>query len=178
MAVEILEYNEARERIEDGDIIFVSSKSFLGWFVRTFTFSNYTHVAIAFWAMVGARRRLFLVEAQGGSRRRIVNMSFYNKDKIDVITAPIDWNVYADKATSSLGKVRYGWLDAIYVGIRESLMRTTKFIRLPRYTLTGEICSEFVARMLELPEKQVSPQLLYEQLEKDGHTLKFKVRPN
>lgn len=178
MTLKTIDYEEARNFIKDGDIVFIRDKSNLvGWIVRLFTFSRYSHVGIAFWALVGGKRRLFMVEAQGGSKRRIVNMSYYDNQRLDIISAPVKWSAYVDRAMDRLGKVKYGWFDAIYVGLRESLMKTTKFIKLPRFNLSGEICSEFVARMLDLPKKQVSPQLLLEQLEEAGHTLSFRVQP-
>lgn len=172
-----MSYEEARGVIEDGDIVFVREKMSLARPIRSlimfFTNSHYIHVGIAFWVRVCGHNHLMIAEAQGGAKRRIINMSYYQKRKMDVVTSPAEWNATCEKAIANLGVVDYGWLDAIYVGIKEKL---STFISLPEKDFPGEICSEFVARLLELEKVNVSPQRLYEILMKDGQSLKLMIR--
>lgn len=159
-----LPYSEGRALIGNGDIVFVKGKrNFLARLIRFATRSHYSHAGIAFWANIGGRDRLMIVEAQGGTRRRILNLSFYSGSELVIVKAPRAWEEYQEEAVERIGKVEYGWTDAIYVGIRELFLKYFH-IKLPRANFGGEICSEFIAKMLNLPEKNVSPQLLMEQL--------------
>ena len=175
----LISYEEARKDIKDGDIVFVSSSSIVARIIRFFTFSKYSHAGIAFWATVSGRNRLFMVEAQGGAKRRIVNMSFYRGKRLEVVESPRQWSEYANQALDRLGEVEYGWLEAAYVGLREFLLKMTKYIKLPRLDMPGEICSVYLARMLDLPPTNMSPQLLFEHLTKAGYkvrSIKYNIR--
>lgn len=162
-------YEQARLDIQDGDIIFIKNNKglFLPQLIRFFTRSPYTHVGIAFWITTGSADRLMVVEAQGGAKRRIVNLSYYEDDHIDVVEAPKDWDRVSEKAIERLNQVPYGWLQALYVGVREFLLQYFN-VKLPMRDLPGEICSEFVARIYDLPERHISPQLLLDQLQRLG----------
>ena len=173
---ELLSYEEARIQIESGDVVFIHGSKFrpLQYITMYFTDSPFAHVGLAFWMLTEkGDKRLMMVEAQGGARRRIINMSSYRDRKIDVVRAPCPWNEISDQALARLGKAHYGWIDAIYVGIREKLAR---YIRLPTTHFSGEICSEYIARILKLPKVHISPQRLYDELHKLGFEIKLKVR--
>lgn len=174
--METITYDQARDKINDGDIIFIRNAfTFTSKIIRLFTRSKYSHVGIAFWAIIGGEERLMIVEAQGGTRRRIVNMSFYAKNQIDVVAAPRPWPEYAKRALENIGLEEYGWFEAIYVGIRESLLTYLNIILSPK-DLPGEICSEYVAKMLDFPVPHVSPQGLMTQLNDRGHFVTLQIR--
>lgn len=169
-------YEQARMHIDDGDIVFIRDK--VGPLIRLIRFltkSKYSHVGIAFWIETANRRRLMMVEAQGGSKRRVVNISYYDGDNYDIFAAPKEWNEVGEYALSKLNQVCYGYFEAAYVGIREFFLQYFN-IKLPTADLHGEICSEFVARVYDLPEKNISPNLLLEQLIDLGYDYKIKVR--
>lgn len=173
-----LTYEQAREEIQSGDVVFIHGSKLkpFQYIVMYSTDSLFAHVGLAFWMLTeDDERRLMVVEAQGGSRRRMVNMSNYRDRKIDIIKAPRPWNKISHIALdrSSLGCTRYGWLDAIYIGLREKLARYT---RLPITHFSGEICSEFIARLLELPKVHISPQMLWEELIKQGYEVRLSIR--
>lgn len=171
-----LKYEDARMHIKDGDIVFIRDKAGpLISLIRFFTKSKYSHAGIAFWIETAGKRRLMMVEAQGGAKRRIVNISYYNNTNMDVFDAPKDWNEVGFDALSKLNKVSYGYLEAIYVGVREFLLQYFN-IKLPTANLPGEICSEYIANIYSLPEKNVSPNLLFNQLIELGHKLKIQIR--
>ncbi len=69
----------------------------------------------------------------------------------------------SDAALEKVGIERYSYFDAVYVGIRELMWKHLK-IRLPYKNKGGEICSEFVARLLEIEPVGLSPGALYEKL--------------
>ena len=173
-----LSYRAARSKIKDGDIVFVSkSDSLMNLLIRFFTHSKYTHVGIAFWIEVAGDQRLMIAEAHGGAHRRVLNMSFYEDDNIDIIQSPRDWNEYVSSALEHLGKIPYGYLEAGYVGLREfCLKHTGGWINLPHRNLPGEICSEYVARLIGMKNVHVSPQGLYEQLVEQRHKIHIKIR--
>ena len=161
-------YEEARKLIQSGDVVFVrNKKGFVASVIRFFTRSKYSHVGFAFWVEIEGTPRLLMLEAQGGAKRRIVNISFYKEEKLDIIAAPKPWRDIAPTAMENLGQVAYGWLEAGYVGIREALMKGPGWT-LPYKDMPGEICSEFVARMLGMEQTHVSPQLLWEMLETEN----------
>lgn len=173
-------YDIGRLVIQSGDIIFVrNGRGFISRtvanIVRFFTKSNYSHAGIAFWIDVYDQKRLMVIEAQGGTKRRIVNISYYEKHNIDVIQRPEQWAQYIPRAIEKLGEARYGWYQAFYVGVREFLLQYFN-IKLPAFNLPGEICSEFVADVYDLPEKRVSPQLLFEQLRALGLQERIRIR--
>ena len=176
MEIKSVSYEEARNQIQDGDIIFVRNKQTLSArVVRTFTRSLYSHVGFAFWVEAAGKRRLMMVEAQGGARRRIVNMSYYRENELDIIAAQDDWNDIGSNALTKLGLVSYGWGEAAYVGLRETLLKVLN-IRIARRDFPGEICSEYVARILKMKEIHISPQLLWEQLLTVGYKERLYVR--
>jgi len=168
MTVLTLPYDQARSLIIDGDIVFIKdSPSWVGSVIRFFTKSRYSHVGIAFWITTGGITRLMMVEAQGGSRRRIVNLSKYAGVELDIMKAPKPWPDVAPRALEHLSDVPYGYMEAAYIGIVEAMQQYFD-VTLPRKNFNGEICSEFVARVLELPSQHVSPQALMDQLVEMG----------
>lgn len=160
-----LSYQEARPKIKDGDIVFVkgSWKRPIQALIMLFTASKYSHVCIAFRIQTGGVERVMCVEAQGKTRRRILNLSFYDDRQLTVLRAPKDWSEVQDAALAHIGKARYSMLAAAYVGVRELLHRSLN-LRLPSLNLPHEICSEFVASVYGLEETEISPQVLYEEL--------------
>jgi len=160
----VYSYDEFHRHIQDGDIIFVRNRpSTTAWIIRIFTKSVYSHVGIAFWMETASVRRLMMVEAQGGASRRIVNMSMYSDQELDVIKAPKPWGLVLKDALSRISQVPYAWMEAVYVGIVEAFLKYFD-VQLPRKNFRGEICSEFVAKMYELPSLHVSPQGLMDEL--------------
>jgi len=169
-------YKDARKTIQDGDIVFVRNKNTVSAkVVRVFTRSLYSHVGFAFWIEAAGKRRLMMVEAQGGAKRRIVNMSYYRENELDIIQAKEDWNIIGDQALSQLGLVSYGWGEAAYVGLRETLLKVFN-VQIPRKDFPGEICSEYVARILKLKKQHISPQLLCEELLGMGYKERVQIR--
>lgn len=163
--MEGLTYEQARDIIQDGDIVFLhgTHKSWVQNIIMAFTASTYTHVCIAFWITLGGEERLMCVEAQSNTARRILSMSFYEDRKFTVLASPNDWSMVREDVLARVGKVHYSITSAIYVGIREWLLRTCN-ISLPSLQLSNEICSEFVATVVGLEDVDISPQCLYEQL--------------
>lgn len=169
-------YAVARDKINDGDIVFVrgSWRHPIQTLIMFFTRSPYSHVGIAFWIEINKTNRLMIVEAQGGTKRRILNMSYYQNRNLDVVESPRSWESYADVATEKLGEVGYGWMDALYIGLRDFLKGV---VVLPAKDVdSGEICSEFIAKCLEIDEQSLGPGGLFDYLIEHGSVLKIKIR--
>jgi hypothetical protein len=164
-------YDQARLIIKDGDIVFISTAtpSLVGRIITAVTGSPFTHVCIAFWIVVGGKSRLMCVEAQGGTSRRIINLSYYSNKNIVVVIPPPSWEMACDPALSKVATVPYGWGEAAYVGLRDVASRRFN-IKLPKKNLEHEICSEFVADVYSLANACVSPGDLYKELEALGCT--------
>lgn len=161
-----MQYEQARQIIKDGDIVFIhgSWKQPIQALIMFFTFSRFAHVCVAFWQDLGGEeKRLMCVESQGLAKRRILSLSFYKNKKMTIVSAPKAWDLVKEKALSRIGQVKYGYFEAVWVGLREFFQKTLG-VRLPRLDTAGEICSEFVAEVYDLPEDNVSPQKLFEQL--------------
>ncbi len=134
-------YAQGRDLIQDGDIVFVADKKgiLLPRLIRFFTDSIFSHVAIAFWIESEGVKRLMAVQAQGGNKRFVMNLSELDKCELWVVTPPKSWQAVAPTALAKLDRIPYGYFEAFYVGLREFLM--TRFdITIPEKDFTGQIC--------------------------------------
>lgn len=176
MDVKIYDYETGRTNIHDGDIVFIRGhKSIVGRIIQLVTNSVYTHVGIAFWAVVSGKRRLFMVENQGNSKKRIVNMSFYQGMDLDVMDAPKEWRNVSETALNRIGIDKYGYTEAAYVGFREWLSRVFG-VTLPAKNFGGMICSEFVAYVYGMREQNISPAKLMQNMLTNGQHPRLKIR--
>lgn len=160
-----LTYEEARDLIGDGDVVFIRGKwtNPISAAVMFFTGSPLSHVCIAFWVNTTFGKKLMCVEAQGRSKRRTFPLSFYGDHHIDVIRAPKPWNSVRANALSGVGRTEYGMGEAVYIGLTEFLHRHTGR-RLPWRHIQREYCSSFVAAVYQLDFHGGSPQVLYDLL--------------
>mgnify|MGYP002787247274 CR=1 FL=1 len=160
-------YEDIREKIKDGDVVFMKGK----WtrpahaLIMIFTKSQLYHVGVAFWMNTKAGERLMLVEATGKSQRRVVNLSYYSDHKLVVVDAVKSWETIEERALETIGETRYGFIEAAYIGIREATSRWFGW-KLPARDLPYEVCSSYVASLLDLEDKIISPQTLYDKLTK------------
>ena len=162
-------YVNVRDSIENGDIVFVHGdkngfhpfRQLIMWA----TDSQFIHVGIAFTVCAAGENRVMLAEAQGGTRRRIVNLSFYENLPLTVVRTDKKWDEMGPRVLERFGQERYGWIAAIYAGLRDYLSREWNF-HLKKRNLPHEICSEFVAKILEMDSDSITPQKLYENIVK------------
>lgn len=110
-----MNYNDARSKIETGDLIAVKAKTgFLTPFTRFFTRSDYTHVGTAFWLGDG----LWLAEINNGANHATPLSQFADCD-FDVCVPPVD--VVMAKIPMAIDaalrvKIQYGWLSLPFIG--------------------------------------------------------------
>lgn len=164
-----LTHDQVYDQLKDGDIMFVADfDHVLPRLIQFFTRSHYSHCAILFWVQIpGRTKRLMVVEAQGGTTRRIQDFDYYCKRKLHIVAAPKDFSSYQDVALARIGQVKYGYIKALYVGLRDFFWDYLK-IKLPLSDVQAnhEICSEFVGRCLGLNAQDMSPQDLFEAINK------------
>ena len=127
--------------------------------------SDHVHTGIAFWVEIEGERHLMITEAQGGAQRRIINLSYYQHRRMDILCSQHEWSDIKDQALERLGQVQYNWIEAGYVGINE-LFEHLFDKSLPDIEFEGEICSEFVANVLKLERNYLSPAKLYRYMTK------------
>ena len=162
--INYISHEEAYNQIQDGDIMFVANATnFVARLIRWATKSTYSHCAFLFWVEVAGMKRILVVEQQGGTRRRLLNSEYYDDQELHIISNPQPWKDQAPKALERIGVVPYSYFEAAYTGVRDFLFRSVG-IQLPAFDFPGEICSEFVARVLGLEFKDLSPQDLFDQL--------------
>ena len=158
-------YEQVRGVVQDGDVIFIEGlwKKPSNALIMFFTNSRFHHVGIACWVGTGNNRRCLLIEAHGRTKRRIILLSYYSDHNMVVIPGPLPWDVVQNTAFERIAHEGYGYLDAVYIGLREACLRYFG-IKLPTYDFPMEVCSEFVAKVYQLEDTNISPQALYEQL--------------
>lgn len=160
-----MNYEEARESIIDGDIVFIANgTSIWNKLTQLVTRSPFYHVGIAFWMRDSAyESRLFIVEAHNGGRR-LVNLSSYAAHSMTVIASEVPYLSYSKDLLDRAGSVKYSIKDFLAIGIIELLKIKVR-------NASGEVCSEMVARALNkgnlyLPVL-ISPGALFTRLVKD-----------
>ena len=158
-----MNYDQMRNKAVDGDVIFltVNRNDILSRVTSWFTKSPYTHAAFVFWY----KSRLMVVESTTHGGIRIVQASTYKDRNIEILSPKIHWMDIEESAISKSGTAEYGWLSAMYIGLREFLFKYFE-IKLPvNKNNRNKACSEFVAEVLNLEDTDITPRKLYEILE-------------
>ena len=169
-----LTYEQARNYIEDGDVLFMrKGNSFWSKLIRLVTGSDVYHCGIAFWVRDPVyKSRLFVVEAHAGGRR-IVSLSTYANQPMDVLASTVPWEQYCDDLLSNTGRVPYSLLEFLWIGAIElfGIRRHTDDL--------GEVCSKMVALHFQRAgldlETDVSPGRLREILLNLNFQHKFSI---
>jgi hypothetical protein len=106
-----------------------------------------------------------VVESTTHGGIRIVQASTYKDRNIEILSPKIHWMDIEESAISKSGTAEYGWLSAMYIGLREFLFKYFE-IKLPvNKNNRNKACSEFVAEVLNLEDTDITPRKLYEILE-------------
>lgn len=138
-----MNYDEARSKIQDGDLIAVrGTEGFLSPFTRFFTRSPYTHVGVAFWMGGG----LWLAEINAGANHATPLSQFAGTD-FDVYEKPYQCTGKMIDAidTALRVKIHYGFASLPVIGLMNWL-RVKAFIH-ARKILS---CAGFAVMIYEL----------------------------
>lgn len=160
-----MKYSDVREIAADGDVIFltVNKKDWMSRLTSMWTKSPYTHAAFVFWY----KDRLMLVESTTHGGIRIVQASTYKNRDIEILKAPKKWSEIEWKALERSGTAEYGWMSALYIGLREFMFNNFNKKLPVNENNRNKACSEFVAEVLELSDVDISPKTLYNVLKID-----------
>lgn len=138
--MKVITYEQARNVISDGDIVFVNNgKSIWSKLTQFVTSSETYHCGIAFWIRDSRyKSRLMIVEANAQGRR-IVTLSSYRAHDLEILGSPVDWEMHCDDILDNTGVVPYSFVEYVWIGLRELFginRRKDDF---------GEVCSKMIA---------------------------------
>ena len=107
-------------------------------------------------------RRLFLVDSAPGGRKVALFSAYVGHNEFEIVDIGMKWNDVAEFALDKTGHVKYNYLDAFILGVERTF--GIEILKKP----LGEVCSEFVARILRLSgvkvEDDIDPNRLYQNL--------------
>ena len=142
--------------IPSGSIVFFTPSDFIGDEIAEITKSSFCHVAIAFKDETG---KSLIIECQGGTDKRVVDMDFYKGRIVSVITG-YDWHALRDKAMQGLGSQNYDYIECALAGLKDLFREYGVNWSLKSHS-SGHICSTFVAQVLGVSDEIVSPGDLF-----------------
>lgn len=152
-----MNYEQLRAVAEDGDVVFIKNGTTpWAWLISAWTNSPYSHAMFVFWYS----DRLLIAEASPHGGTRIVSASAYANRQFDIIAAPLPWTAIQTHAVNRAGSAVYGWLSAVWIGIRTKVYALTGS-KLPTWHNHSVVCSEYVAEVLGLVDTDVTPGELY-----------------
>ena len=171
----MIAYEEYRDSIENGDILFFyKGKKLFSKIIQYTTGGPYCHCAIAFNLTIKGcdKKRVFVVEEHAGGQRIVTLSSCVSKyHGFSLMKNPVDWPKYGPELIGRAGFTKYSYLDALSIGIRENFGIILS-------DQAGEVCSEMIAKMLinngvGLTTSLISPNKLHSELIKLGSTSTF-----
>ena len=175
--MKVITYEQARNVISDGDIIFVNNgKSIWSKLTQLVTSSETFHCGIAFWIRDSRyKSRLMIVEANAKGRR-IVSLSSYSAHDLDILGSTVDWEMHCDPVLDNTGAIPYSFIEYVWIGLREV------FGIVRRKDDFGEVCSKMVAEYCKAAGydlvTDVSPGKLKTELLRLGFDYKCRVIKN
>jgi hypothetical protein len=170
-------YDDIRGQIKNGDLIHLYRadkplpRTVLHWVINFFTGSPIYHNVIALWMSTDSgERRLMCVESHIKGGKRIVPLSVYADEKMEIHPLPddVDFTDMEPTLMHRVGRQRYGIFDFIAIGLRE-------FTGIKLGDAGGQVCSEMAAEAwisagVHLPGTLLSPGRLRGELIKLGIT--------
>ncbi len=156
---EVISSNNEKSLILSGDILFFTANDLVGKAITEITSGDYCHVAVAFADSTG---RLMVLECQGGTPKRVVDLSFYEGRTVAIVGTVKAWGTLRDKAVQGLGAAGYDYIEAGLAGFGALVARETNW-RLETHA-SGHICSTFIAQLFGVTDEVIAPAELFELL--------------
>jgi hypothetical protein len=158
-----MNYHTARSLAQDGDIFFLGGTgTWAQRIISLVTTSEYVHCGIVFWY----QGRLLIAESNTGGGTRVVSASTYADRKVQIIQSGLNWADVANDSLANMGLVGYGYVSNVYIGIRELTLKYFN-LQMPPLVEREMACSEWVARVLQLSDTNISPGKLYQELTRE-----------
>lgn len=177
MEILTIPYSEARNKIENGDIVFMAGDtSIIGKIISFVTKSDIYHVGVACWMQTPNGRSVLCSVEQWYGGRRIVNLSHYAySSKLYVVKNPVEkFTSYVNELIDNTGSA-YGNIDFVGAGLYDMFGLKSK-------NHNGEICSEMIMRIINRhlntnEYSVISPARLYKVITEDyGMPVKMVVK--
>ena len=166
-------YDDVREHIKDGYIVFFEAQTFKQKIITTITGGKYSHCGIATWMTdsIGMPRLMLIESTLGGCR--LINLRSYANRNMTFLAVGLNWDQVSNYAIDKTGHVGYGNFDFISIGLKDLLTKLgfkwiAKFIK----NRSGEVCSEMVADILaytgkyDIYDTLISPSDLFTYLQR------------
>lgn len=160
-------YDDLRDSMKDGQVVFIKGNNLFHRFVKWVTRGNFTHCGMLVWMTDDAGyRNLMVVESSAGGAR-IVTLRSYVHRGFSVVDINFDWSKYGAVILDATGVTHYSILNFVVIGVKELLLQAgmRTLAGLIKYKSTGEVCSEFIADELYsrglVQDTKVSPNALY-----------------
>ena len=167
-------YEDVRERVNDGMLVFFKAVTAGQKVISTCTGGNLSHCGMTTWMTDSqGRRRLMILESTSGGCR-LVNLSAYRGREAWILDVELKWPLVADRAINDTGIVHYSIADFAMLGVKDIALRlgATALARaVPN--AEGEVCSEFLASTMrdagfDIKDTLLSPQGLYNLIQERG----------
>lgn len=163
-------YDELRDTLKDGQIVFIHGNTWFQKIVKWVTNGKYTHCGILVWMTDhGGYKNLMVVESSIGGAR-IVTLRSYVHRGFTSVDIGFDWNKHGAHVLDETGITHYSIFNFISIGVKEVLQRIglTKLASYITHKGSGEVCSEFIADELRAQGMEgdiaISPNALYKKL--------------
>lgn len=165
-----MDYELVRNEIKDGQIVFINAVTLGQKIISVFTGGKFSHVGFVVWMTdsTGNKKLMCLESSVGGAR--LVQLRAYLERGMTIVDIGLKWEDCAGSAFGDTGVLHYNVTNLVLIGIKTLLQKVgldflAKYVRSAG---SGEVCSEFVATLLEengyVLDSFTSPNALYESL--------------
>lgn len=169
-----MNYSLVRSSLKNGQIVFFNATTWTQKLVSMGSGGKFAHVGILVWMTDSNQTaKLMCIESSWGGAR-LVQLSSYAYRGMTIVDIGLDWERCSDSAFNDTGRLRYSLLNLIMVGTK-SILETVGLLwlanKIKRISTKGEICSEFVATLLDengypIEDTFASPNKLFTMLSK------------
>lgn len=149
-------YASVRDVISNGDLLFFKATKWNQKVITEVTGGKYSHCGLAVWLTDGITNRLSVVEATSGGRR-IISLSHYADRPFTVLNVGLEYDKVAEYVMGNTG-LPYGMLDFASIGLKDFALRFGIKLKMPN--TPGEVCSEFLAGVLQKAEYSITDTLI------------------
>jgi hypothetical protein len=139
----------------NGSIIFFETetwyKNIASFIVNITTGEKYTHVGFLYYI----ENEPFVIESLVMTGRSITNLDTYRGRRYAIVPPPKTWEEKEHKVIDKINQVHYGFADVVLAGLSRAMKRVGIKYTFGNYS--GEICSEFVAKVCNIKPSNITP---------------------
>ena len=146
-----MKYDAVRNDLKDGQVVFFNAVTWPQKIISIFTRGPFSHVGMLVWMTdsTGTRKLMCIESSFGGAR--IVQLRSYLPRGMTVVDVGLDWAKCAERALNDTGSLHYNIPNLALIGIKSILSQLglKQLAKKVKPMKGGEVCSEFVATLLE-----------------------------